>query len=93
MEPVASNQTIPAPEAPTDHAAQLTTSAATPPLTVSPPTVAKLPTANVPATLATTKSRRASTDNAAATLPVQAVLGMELAATDSDSAQGMLLIV
>jgi hypothetical protein len=92
-EPAASNQTIPAPEAPMDHAAHPTTSAATPPLTASPLTVAKLPTANVPTTLATTKLRPASTDNAAAMLPAQAVLGMELAATDSDSAPRMRLTV
>jgi len=93
MEHAASSQTIPAPEAPTDHAAPPTTSAATLPLTASPPTVAKLPTANAPTTLATTKLRPASTDNAAAMLLVPAVPGMELAAIDTDSALRMLLTV
>jgi hypothetical protein len=87
---VAARQTTPAPEAPIDHAAPLTTSVATLQLTVSPLMAAKLLTVNVPAGMGIIKSHQPLMDNAVVMLHVQAVLGMELAAASLDSAPTML---
>jgi hypothetical protein len=86
----AARQTIPVPEALTDHVAHPTISAVTLQLTVSPLMVAKLRTVNVPARMGAMKLHQASMDNVVATLHVRVVLGMEVAATSSGSARSML---